>query len=508
MEWCSKLDTLRVKIPPLHFGQKSRGKLKIGTEIFDGSFEDLEKFVPKKLTRRMVVSKFWAIFDPFGKLTPETAKMKVDVSTAIKETEGWDAAVTPELRHKIVQNLWRLHTLKDTRYNRAVVPVDAVDPRKGHLLLAVDAAKKLKIVGVWIRFKRKHGKFSSQLLIGRSLLSKGGTLPQEELESMTIGSNLLSICRRALEGWIEDYSMFSDSVIAICWTTTEDKRLSLFHRNRVLQIRMHTDIEKIYHVRTDFNPADIGTRPSKVRDDDVGPQSIWETGFDWMHSEFDEAIKNDIIKPAKNLRLKTEEEEEFDRGLIFERTPEVLIRGHVTLKNARVSKMEERAIFSDYILDPTKMSFRKLIRSTAYLFKFLKIKWKGFSDFSDASSQDIQFKMFVVQFLEAGGICQEECSLSEYFSENSENVPRTHLVSTKPANKPGFKRTFKEDLEVTKKVLAKTFNKNTDENATVPCIYGELNDDDINAALYTIPYNPGMDYSLLRTADNCPIILL
>ena len=61
MEWCPAIDTVSVKIPPLHFGKKSRGKLRVGTEVFDGSFEDLEKFVPQKLTRRMAVSKFTAL---------------------------------------------------------------------------------------------------------------------------------------------------------------------------------------------------------------------------------------------------------------------------------------------------------------------------------------------------------------------------------------------------------------------------------------------------------------
>ena len=38
MEWCPMIDTVTVKIPPLHFGKKSRGKIRVGTEIFDGSF--------------------------------------------------------------------------------------------------------------------------------------------------------------------------------------------------------------------------------------------------------------------------------------------------------------------------------------------------------------------------------------------------------------------------------------------------------------------------------------
>ena len=39
-------------------------------EIFSGGFEDLEDFVPKKLSRRQVASKYASIFDLLGKFGP------------------------------------------------------------------------------------------------------------------------------------------------------------------------------------------------------------------------------------------------------------------------------------------------------------------------------------------------------------------------------------------------------------------------------------------------------
>ena len=87
---------MSVKIPPLHFGKKSRGKLLVGTEIFEGSFEDLEKFIPNPLSRRQVVSKFCSLFDIFGKLTPVSAPMKLSVRTGTKETDDWDGFVSAQ----------------------------------------------------------------------------------------------------------------------------------------------------------------------------------------------------------------------------------------------------------------------------------------------------------------------------------------------------------------------------------------------------------------------------
>ena len=211
----------------------------------------------------------------------------------------------------------------------------------------------------------------SQLIIGRSLLSRGGTIPKEELEAATIGLKLLWIVRKALEGMVVEYSLCSDSVISICWITSENKKLSLYHRNRVVQVRFHTDLDRIYHVKTDYNPSDIGTRPNKVKDKDVGPESVWENGYDWMKGSIEEAVEDQILTPAKNLRLQSEDMEAFEHSLVFEKFPEILVRFHSTFTTSRLDKMKLRAEFFNYIFQPTKFDFRKVVRITASIFPFL-----------------------------------------------------------------------------------------------------------------------------------------
>ena len=147
-------DTVCVKIPPLHFGKKQRGKLSIGTQIFDGTFGDMNKFVPKNLTRRHVFSKYSSLFDVFGKNLPQTAAMKVHLRKAVIETTEWDGVLTSETRLLWVNNFWRLHKLRGLQFARARIPVDAVDG-KMMLIAAVDAANELKIAGIRARFLRK-----------------------------------------------------------------------------------------------------------------------------------------------------------------------------------------------------------------------------------------------------------------------------------------------------------------------------------------------------------------
>ena len=101
MKWHPSLDLLEVQIPRLHFSRKLRGRLLVGTQIFEGSTkDDLEKFMPKKLTRRIVFSKNHSVFDPLGKLAPVMSILKIDLREVVKQTEGWDDPVPEETRSK------------------------------------------------------------------------------------------------------------------------------------------------------------------------------------------------------------------------------------------------------------------------------------------------------------------------------------------------------------------------------------------------------------------------
>ena len=96
--------------------------------------------------------------------------MKLDVSKAMKQTSGWDDQVPTTLHDKWLDNFWQIQRLKGLQFQRPRIPKDALYTDV-HLVCCVDAADELKIVGVWAKFKRKTGNFSSQLVIGRSLLS-------------------------------------------------------------------------------------------------------------------------------------------------------------------------------------------------------------------------------------------------------------------------------------------------------------------------------------------------
>ena len=445
MKWHPMLDTIEVLVPKLHFSKKLRGRLLVGTQVFEGSMlDDLDKFVPKKLTRRIIFSKNASIFDLFGKLAPVMSILKADMRDAVKQTEGWDDPVPEEIRSKWIKNFLMLEKLRGLKFQRARMPEGAVSTRM-NLIVGVDAAEIIKMVGAWGRFRLKDGSFSCQLVLGRSLLAdEDSTIPKNELDSLTMGSNLGWILRQTLESWIDSYIVIGDSTISLCWVTSEKKRLSLFHRNRCVQVRRGTDLEFLYHVATEFNPADIGTRPHLVKMTDVGPNSVWEKGLPWMRGEIDDAVEQGILTPASALRLTDKEEDSYKKGFVFEKSPEILTRGHAVMQvSIRVTKVKERQEFSDYLIPPNKFKFEKTVRILSMIKKFIR-NFKCINRKLLDCSGNFKFQMFPVtenkdQNINCLAIMLEKPVINDYFNFSNFSIG---------VKKPGiqFKGKFFVDL--------------------------------------------------------------
>ena len=332
LKWHSKLDLIEVALPDLHFAKKARGRLLEGTQVFRGTtLSEMNQFVPEILTRRQIFSKNGSIFDPLGKFIPLTAGLSVDLRESVKATVQWDDSIGDHLRNKWVENFLRIEKMKGIKFQRAKLPHNSVNCDM-EVIVGADSSEPLMVVGAWGRFLLDDGSYSCQHIIGRSLLADiNSTIAKSELTVLMMGSNLGWIVKTALDGWIKNLVLIGDSTIALCWVSSENKKLSLFHRNRCVQICRGTELEQIFHATTENSPADLPTRPSLVKDDDIGPQSSWEKGMPWMRNSISEAVTSGTLTPISKLRLSDQETEDFNKGFIFEKTKDVLTKGHITI---------------------------------------------------------------------------------------------------------------------------------------------------------------------------------
>ena len=274
------------------------------------------------------------------------------------------------LRDRWLKQFLFWEKLRGLKFERAVMPSDAVNSRM-RLIVMGDFAKRGQVVGAWAGFKKSTGQWSCQHLLSRSLLAeRNQTIPKGELQVLTNASNMCWVLRKMLSYWISDFIVCGDSVIALCWTSAEKKTLSMFHRNRVVQIRRGTEMDRLYHVCTEENLADLGTRPERVRITDVGPDSLWENGKPWMKEEFSHVIDQGILKPIRDLRGNEEKEsDEYKDGLIIgSEIPNVFCN---TLRTERISEIQKRIEFSNYLIIPTRFGFKKVVRILSLVMAFI-----------------------------------------------------------------------------------------------------------------------------------------
>ena len=194
-----------------------------------------------------------------------------------------------------------------------------------------------------------------------------------ELVALMGSGNLAWTLKLALSEWLDPSMVinFSDSNIALCWATSEGKKMGTFHRNRVIQIRRAINLDNLYHVKTKFQPCDLGTRPDKVTAEDVSPESLWFNGLPWMKLDVDQAVELEILTPVSKLRLSEEEKKDYKRGLIIDSEPEIITYGHA-LSEKRIQAILDRAEYSKdlFLLNPGKWPFRKTVRILGYVTSF------------------------------------------------------------------------------------------------------------------------------------------
>ena len=170
MRWSTVVDSIEVKVPPLHFGNRRRGRVE-NAEYFEGEIDvaKMNAFVPERLTRRMIVSKRAALYDYMGKLELVKGMLKVNEREVVIATLDWDDAVASDIRNKWIKNFLMMEQLRGIRFTRARMPSTALSS-KMRLITLVDGAKELVMVACYCGFRVEGGGWSNQHLIGRSAL--------------------------------------------------------------------------------------------------------------------------------------------------------------------------------------------------------------------------------------------------------------------------------------------------------------------------------------------------
>ena len=381
LKWYPEVDSFSLKIQPLHFGKKSRGRYSEKLERYDGSFgKTVDEFVPKDLSRRMSTSVVARIFDVPGFLAPLMLKLKYDLRKILEADSSWDNSLSDSMRSMWIQNFKFIEDMRDVLYVRCKIPENALRSTVRIWILCDASPCGGIIVSAYSGHERGDGSWSSDLLFAKNLLCpRDWTTPRAELHALSSLSNMVKILGDTLGNWIEILRAGSDSTIAISWAIYEKVRLHIFQRLRVANIRNKLSFEELYHVDGKENVSDIGTRPDLLRPEDILPGSAWMVGKDWMRLSIDEALESGIIKNVEDIVLDNESKKQFKEGVLLESSLNFASYS-ATVNDTRktfAQKVIEREEFSQYIYPPLKRSFPSFVRITGYVLLAVRKFKKG-----------------------------------------------------------------------------------------------------------------------------------
>ena len=349
--WNPEEDTISLDIKELFFGKPKQGKL---PEPVEG---DIAAALRKKFTRRTLVGKTHSVFDPLGLATPVTAKYKLDLHDLCFRKLDWDDEVPEILLPTWVSNLETMQQLKKIRFQRAIIPKDAVNTDI-ELLVSVDASKDIAVAAVHARIERVGGGYHTQLMVAKSKLVSTSTIPRAELKGAVMGAVLGHVVKSNLGSQHKSTTFITDSTICLYWIHQDERPMHIAIRNSVIEIRRFSLPEQWFHTDTNNNIADLGTRTATLGE--INESSDWQRGKPWMRLE-----RKDLpLKTAEQVTLSGEEKRV---AAIELKAPDIAGCVFSNLKSA----VGDRYSFSKYIVDPCIRAWPKSVRILGYVLRFV-----------------------------------------------------------------------------------------------------------------------------------------
>ena len=354
LKWFPKGDFFKLNIGEQNFSRKLRGKKP----------KDSAGIIPVKLTLRDCVSRTSEIFDPLGRIAPIVAGFKLDISLLHKKCVGWDDPIPSDLKKIWVQNFGTINELANVKFERAVVPPDAVN-LDVETIDAADAGENLVCAAIYARFLRRDGSYSCQLIFARTKVIHDHTIPRAELVAAVLNASTGHIVRSSLREHHKQSWHITDSQVALHIMNCYKAALKTWSRNRVVEISRLTNLSNWFYVSRENMIADIGTRKG-AKIGQIDSKSQWVRGMTWMRENPDSFP----CFTVKDILLTSKEADDVTKEKLMGENANVSL-AHTALTHVNES-VEQRYRFSKYLLNPNKFRFKTVIRIMGLVLLFVK----------------------------------------------------------------------------------------------------------------------------------------
>ena len=235
----------------------------------------------RPFTRRGLLATINSIYDPMGFLAPVLIRGKMMLRQATGASTPWD-----EVLPKAQWDQWKvwldsLNELGNVRIPRTYASVPSTEIRTKEVHVFCDASEKAIAAVAYLKSVDIQGNTHVGFLLGKAKLAPthGHTLPRLELCAAVLAVEVGELVREALGIQPDDFRYHTDSKVVLGYIFNNTRRFYTYVSNRVDRIRQASEIKNWRHVKTEDNPADLGTRSTTV---EALQSSSWLRGPDLL----------------------------------------------------------------------------------------------------------------------------------------------------------------------------------------------------------------------------------
>lgn len=246
------------------------------------TFQVAESACGDRVTKRAILSVVARLFDPLGLLAPTVVVAKIIIQRLWTSGLDWDDEVTEPVLSTWLQYHRSLKSLENLQFRRWI---GAQHGTKLQFHGFADASETAYGGVVYVRCQRPDGRVQVSLLTAKTKVAplQQVTLPRLELCAAALLAKLFKNVMATFGLDVVDYTLWSDSQVALGWMRKEPRHWKTFVGNRVAAIQAITTPDRWKYVCSADNPADCLSRG--VMPNELITHELWMNGPKWLAAE-------------------------------------------------------------------------------------------------------------------------------------------------------------------------------------------------------------------------------
>ncbi|XP_011700862.1 PREDICTED: uncharacterized protein LOC105457721 [Wasmannia auropunctata] len=261
--------------------------------------------IPKKLTKRNILSEIAKIYDPLGLLGPLVLHAKKIMQDVWRCRLDWDESVPQNIYTEWLDFVNQFELINQISVSRKLLVEDACDIQIHGFC---DASSIGYGACLYVLSTDRRGNTVVRLLCAKSRVAplKPVTIPRLELCGALLLARLYFEVSGALRVMPTRTFFWCDSTVVLHWLNTSPHLLNSFVANRVAEIQKLTTSCEWRHVKSEDNPADALSRGQLPRAFIrnlmwfAGPAWLCQGGSEWP-KEF--VRTSEVLELRKNVCL-------------------------------------------------------------------------------------------------------------------------------------------------------------------------------------------------------------